>query len=119
MKKLAEYYLVGYLLVGGIIFSFLPFQGLRLFLSSEVYSPVMVRFVGTFLLALAVFVINGLIRKDPHLLSTALLARTVILTGMVVLYFSSRNPLFLVLTGIVGLGYILSLIALFSTESRE
>ena len=55
--------------------------------------------------------ISGLVRKDPCLLSTAVLVRTVILIGMVVLYFSSRNPLFLVLIGIVGLGYILSLIA--------
>lgn len=103
------YYLAGYLLFGGIGFLFLPQQMLKLFLSTGNYSDVMVRIVGVLLLALGMVIVQIIRMKLEVLYKTTLVVRTVILISLFSFYFVYRDPLLIVLTCIVGLGFILTL----------
>ncbi|RMF61256.1 MAG: hypothetical protein D6743_13830 [Calditrichaeota bacterium] len=111
-------YLAGYLIFGGTIFLFAPGLALRLFLSTGNYEPVMVKFVGLLLLGLGILVSGVTWLGDLRLYKIAMLVRTVILIGLVHLFLVSRDPLMLILLGIVGLGFILSLIAV-HFDSRQ
>jgi uncharacterized protein YjeT (DUF2065 family) len=52
------FYPAGYLSIGGISFLFAPQTTLSLLLSNGAYSDLMVRIMGTFLLALAIVVVQ-------------------------------------------------------------
>ena len=112
LKKISQFYLIGYLIIGGLVFALVPQFALRVFLSNVSYDDAIVRLAGVLLLGLAAFVILSILRRDPFFLQNALIVRTIILLGMGGIYLTSENPLFLVLIGIVGLGYILSWVAL-------
>ncbi len=117
--RLSLYYLAGYLIIGGLGFLFGPDLTLDLFMSNGSYDNVMIRFVGLLLLSLGI-VISQIIRFNLfQLYPTTLLVRSIILIALVFFYFMTKDPLMLVLLGIVGLGFILTLTAYLLDRSEE
>lgn len=110
MKRthLSLYYLVGYLLPAGIALIAAPKVALKLLLSNGNYGDVLPRLLGVVLLALGVVVLQIVRLRVEVMYSTTLLARSVILICLFGLYLYARDPLFLTLVAIVGLGFILT-----------
>ena len=103
------FYLAGYLYVGGLGFLLAPALTLELFLSNGSYNDAMVRMVGVLLLSLAILITQMIRLNLDVLYPSTLVVRSLILATLVWLYFRADDPLFLVLTGIVGLGFVLTL----------
>jgi len=79
---------------------------LRLLLSNGEYGDALPRLLGAVLLALGVVIAQIIRHRLAVLYTTTLAVRAVILIVLAALYFSTRDPLFLVLFGIVGLGVV-------------
>ncbi len=107
--RISLFYLAGYLYTGGIGFLFAPGLSLELFLSNGSYSDAMVRMVGVLLLSLGILATQMIRLNLDALYPSTLMVRSLILATLVWLYFRSSDPLFLILTGIVGLGFVLTL----------
>ncbi len=107
--RLSLFYLAGYLSVGGIGFLFFPRITLTLFLSNGNYSDVMVRIMGVFLLSIALIIIQIIKHRATFLYPTTLAVRAFILCAFTVFYFLYRDPMFIVLLAIVGLGFLMTL----------
>jgi hypothetical protein len=105
-------YLAGYLLAGGLGFLLAPELFLTIFLSNGDYDLVWVRFVGALLLALAVLIIGMARHRLEQLYPFTLAARAVILTALVAFFFATADPLFLVLTAVVGLGVVFTSVSM-------
>ena len=112
--RLSLYYLMSYLGLGGIGLLAAPDTAMRLLGARDQYPAVLARFLGAFMLALAVVVVQIVRQRVESMYSATLMARTVLLTTIVGLYFESGDPLFLVLTGIVGLGMLLTTLSFIS-----
>ena len=105
---LSLYYLAGYLIPAGIALIAVPEFALRLLLSNGDYGDVLPRLLGVVLLALGIIVLQIIRLHADVLYSTTLIARAFILAVLLGLYLYARDPLFLTLLGIVGLGFILT-----------
>jgi len=105
---LSLYYLVGYLIPAGIALIAAPQFVLRLLLSNGEYGDVMPRLVGVVLLALGIVVLQILRLRAEAMYPTTLIARSVILICLVGMYVYARDPLFISLLVIVGLGFVLT-----------
>ena len=110
MKKtrLSLYYLVGYLIPGGVALIIAPQWALNLLLSNGNYGDVLPRLLGVLLLALGIVILQIVRLHVDALYSTTLVVRSVILVCLLGLYLYSRDPLFLTLLGIVGFGFVLT-----------
>ena len=106
--RLSFLYLTGYLSLGGLGLLFAPALALHVLGATGSYPPALVRLLGALLLALGILVAQIARRRVEVLYPTTLVVRVVLVGTMVVLYFASRDRLFLVLTGIVGLGMLLT-----------
>ena len=105
---LSLYYLFSYLIFAGLSLLVAPQFALRLLLSDADYGDVLPRLPGVILLALGIVVMQIVRLKVQVLYSTTLIVRSIILICLFGLYSYSRNPLFLVLVGIVALGVTLT-----------
>jgi uncharacterized protein YjeT (DUF2065 family) len=110
--RLSLFYLAGYLLIGGTGFLVVPQTMLNLFLSNGDYSDVMVRFVGLLLLALGILVVQIIRVRALPIYPATLIVRTVILVGLLIFFVVYRDPMMMVLFGIVGIGFALTLTCL-------
>jgi hypothetical protein len=72
------------------------------------YGEAMPRLAGTLMLALGILVVQIIRHRVDVLPKRALLARAVILPCLGWLHATTSDPLFLVLIGIVGLGFVLT-----------
>ena len=106
--RLSFFYLVGYLTAGGLGLLFAPALALQLLGATGSYPAVLVRFMGSLLLALGILVAQIVRHRVEALYPTTLVVRVVLVATLVALYGASHDPLFLVLTGIVGLGMVLT-----------
>jgi hypothetical protein len=105
---LSLYYLAGYLLFAGIALIATGQWVMRLLLSNGEYGDALPRLLGVVLLALGILV-TQIIRHDVEVLyPTTLVVRALILVVLAGLYVSARDPFFLVLIAIVGLGVVLT-----------
>lgn len=116
--RLSLFYLVGYLTMGGLGFLLFPQPSLKLFQATGDYNGLMVRMVGGFMLALAIFAAQLIRLRVEVLYGTTLIVRTMLLAFLVPLYFMYDEPMLIVLFIIVGLGYTLTLSA-FLTERKS
>ena len=106
---LSLFYLAGYLLPTGLLLLVAPRMSLRLLLSNGDYgSDVFVRVAGLLLLAIGFFVLQIIRYRVEVLYSTTLMVRAVFLIGFLGFYLYTGDPLFLVILGVVGLGFILT-----------
>ncbi len=102
------FYLVGYLIAGGLAFLSVPKLMLKLMFSNGNYGDVLPRFVGLLMVALGIIVMQATRYRLEVLYPTALVVRTGMLPVMIALYFYSGDPLFITLLAIVGLGVALT-----------
>jgi hypothetical protein len=107
--RLSLYYLFSYLLIGGLVLLFFPAEGLKLLLSNGSYGDVFPRVAGMFLAGLGITVLGIILTRSEALYPVTLVVRTFFLTGFAAFYWLTRDPLFLVLLAIVGLGFVLTL----------
>ncbi len=107
--RLSLFYLAGYLLPTGLLLLVAPGLTLRLLLSNGDYgSDVFVRVAGLLLLAVGFIVVQIIRYRAEVLYLTTLMVRAVLLIGFLGFYLYTSDPLFLVILGVVGLGFILT-----------
>jgi hypothetical protein len=106
--RVSFFYLMTYLGLGGVGLLAAPEVAMRLLGSTSGYSPPLARFIGAFMVALSVIVIQIVRHRVEVLYPTAFLARVPLLATTLWLYLESRDLLFLSISGIVGLGMLLT-----------
>lgn len=102
------YYLAAYLLGAGIALIFVPSFALALLFASGHYGDVMPRLLGVVLLALGIVIVQIIRNQLEVLYATTLIVRTFIVAVLVGLLIYSRDPLFISLLVVVGLGMVLT-----------
>ena len=106
--RLSLYYLCSYLLIGGLVLLFFPNEGLKLLLSNGDYGNVFPRVAGMLLTGLGMTVFGIIKVRAEALYPATLLVRAFFLACLTAFFFITRDPLFLVLLAIVGLGFVLT-----------
>ena len=99
---------MSYLTGGGVALIVAPQFFVKLLFSNGDYNDVTLRFLGILLISLAIIVAQIIRRKVAVLYPTTLLVRIFICAGLIGLYVSSHDPLFLTLLAIVGFGVALT-----------
>ena len=102
--RISLFYVIGYLIPGGLGLLVAPQLALKLLFSTGTYSDVMPRMVGLMMVALGVFVFQIVRHKVETLYLTALGVRGGMLPVLLSFYLVSGDQLFLTLLGIVGVG---------------
>lgn len=116
--NLSRIYVVAYLLAAGLFLLATPRLALKLLLSTADYGVILPRLTGLLLIGLAMFVLQIIRYRVVALYATTLAVRVVFCGGFIALYVLSRDPLFLVLLAVVGLG-VLATSASYILDSRE
>jgi len=106
--RLSFFYLAAYLLGAGVALTFAPSLALKLLFSNGSYGNVMPRLLGVILLALGVIIVQIIRHRVEALYLTTLGVRVIIVAGLVALFIYSKDPLFISLTVVVGIGMVLS-----------
>jgi len=109
--RLSLLYVVFYLSTTGLALLVAPMDALALLGSTGHYEPVMTRGVGTFMVALSAIVLQIVRHKVDVLYPTTLGVRVFFLAAFAALYAETRDPLFLVILGVVGFGFALTSLA--------
>ena len=99
-------YVAAYLLASGIFLLLAPRLALQLLFATGDYGETLPRLAGLLLLGLGILVVQIIRHRVSALYATTLAVRVVFCVGFVVLYILSRDPLFLVLLGVVGIGVL-------------
>jgi hypothetical protein len=102
------YYLIGYLIPGGLALLLALQLALKLMFSTGEYGDVLPRFVGLLMVALGIIVSQAVRHRLEVLYPTALIVRSGMLPVMLGLYLYSGDPLFITLLVIVGFGVVLT-----------
>ncbi len=102
------FYLIGYLIPGGLGLLTFPKLTLKLLFSNTDYGDVLPRFVGMLMLALGIIVMQAVRHRLEVLYTTALIVRSGMLPIMLGLYLYSGDPLFITLLVVVGVGVVLT-----------
>ena len=106
--RVSLFYLVSYLTFGGVALLIAPQKTMELFFATGSYADLMLRVIGTFMLAIAV-IIAQIIRTH---------VRCLILTLFVAFYCTYRDPFLLVLAAVVGLGLAVTSTAFFAERRK-
>lgn len=106
--RLSLYYLASYLVLAGIALIATGQFAMRLLLSNGEYGEALPRVLGVALLALGVLIVQIIRYRLEMLYATTLAVRAVILVVLAGVYAYSRDPFFLVLIAVVGLGVLLT-----------
>ncbi len=117
MQRITMIYLSTYLLLGGVGLLLAPDIALRLLLSNGEYGDVMPRMAGMFMIVVAGFTGQFVKRSDYTYYGYTVLARSFIVIVFTALYWKTRDPLFLVLDGIVLLGLVPSAYVYLKSEN--
>ncbi len=115
---LSLFYVVAYLLAAGIFLLIAPRLALKLLLSTADYGVILPRLTGLLLIGLGMLVLQIVRYRVVALYATTLAVRVVFCVGFIALYVLSRDPLFLVLLAVVGLG-VLTTSASYLLDRRE
>jgi uncharacterized protein YjeT (DUF2065 family) len=108
LTRLSLYYLATYLIITGLLWLVSPAQTMRLMLATGTYDDVFPRVAGLLLLGIGVLVVQIIRLKAEIIYGTTLLVRSIFLIGFLGFYLTTRDPLFLVVLGVVGLGVALT-----------
>lgn len=106
--RVSLYYLATYLVGAGIALVVAPALALTLLFSNGHYGDVMPRLLGVVLFALGVVVVQIIRHRVEALYTTTLAVRAVIVLVLAGLFVYSRDPLFIVLIVVVGIGMTLT-----------
>ncbi len=107
--KISLGYVAGYLIMGGLMFLWVPQTALKIFQSSGQYDDIMIRVVGLMMLGLAIVVIQVIrLNLIQEFYPTTLILRMFLTAGMIGLYFYTRDIMFLIISGIIVLGMLMT-----------
>jgi hypothetical protein len=104
--NLSLIYVVAYLFGAGIFLVLAPRLALQLLFSTGNYGEILPQLVGLLLIGLGIFIVQIIRHRVAALYTTTLAVRLVFCLGFIALYARSRDPLFLVLLAVVGLGFL-------------
>lgn len=104
--SLSLIYVATYLLGAGIALLLVPHLALRVLQSTGDYGEILPRLAGLLLIGLGIIVAQIIRYRVAALYPTTLAVRAVFCIGFVWLYVVSRDPLFLVLLAVVGVGVL-------------
>ena len=110
--RLSLFYPAGYLLSGGIGFFADPAIALKLFFSNGEYGTIFPRFAGVLTFGLGVLVVQIIRTRSEAMYPTVLWLRAVFCAAWIGLYALSGDPMFLVLLGMVGAGFVGTAVAM-------
>src|SRR5262245_60102196 len=116
--NLSLIYVATYLWGAGIALLIAPRLALHLLLSTGDYGEILPRLAGLLLIGLGMLVVQIIRYHIADLYSTTIALRVVFCLGFILLYLRSRDPLFLVLLAVVGLG-VLATSLCFLRDRRE
>jgi len=108
LSRLSFFYLATYLLTTGVAFLAAPQWSLHLLGASGTYDDAFVRFTGTLMIGLGMLVVQIIRFRIEVLYRTTLAIRLFFIAVFVYLYQSTRDPVFLVVLGVVTLGVALT-----------
>ena len=110
MKKtrLSLTYLATYLLIGGIALLLAPKIALSLLLATGDYGHFFPQIVGMFMVGFGIVVVQIICFNVAVLYPTTLAIRAFFLVCLTGYYFTTADPLFLILIAIVGSGFVLT-----------
>ena len=107
LKRISFIYLISYLAVTGISFAFFPAMTMELFLSNGDYGEIMPRMVGAIMIVLSFLLFSIFRLGDWRKYSLiTILAGTPLVLFLGYVYFLSRDPMFLIIIGVVAMGLI-------------
>ena len=120
MKKtrLSLFYLGSYLTIIGLGLLLAPHGTLKLLLSNGDYGDVFPRVAGMLMSGLGLSVFGMIRARSSELYPATLLMRVYFIACIVAFYAMTGDPLFLVLVGIVGIGFGLTLFS-YLTDRRN
>jgi hypothetical protein len=104
--NLSLIYVAAYLLGAGIFLVLAPRLALELLFSTGNYGEILPQLLGLLLIGLGIFIVQIIRHRVAALYTTTLAVRLVFCLGFIALYARSRDPLFLVLLAVVGLGFL-------------
>ena len=104
--RLSLYYPATYLTIAGVLLLVAPQFSMRLLFSNGDYGDVFPRVAGMMILGLGLIVIQVIRLQQEQLYSTLWAIRLLFCIGWLGFYFYTRDPYFLVLLAIVGVGFI-------------
>jgi hypothetical protein len=113
------YYPATYLSLTGMSLVIAPSWTLGILFSNGQYDGVFVRFVGMCMVALSVLVIQIIRYRLEVLHRTLVFIRVLFIASITWFYFSTWDPVFLVIIGVVGLGVLATTTALILERRRE
>ncbi len=105
---LSLFYLAAYLVGAGVALVVVPSLTLKLLFSNGNYGDVMPRLLGVVLLALGLVIVQIIRHRVEALYSTTLGVRVIIVAVLVALFAYSKDPLFISLIVVVGIGMVLT-----------
>ena len=109
--RLSLFYLSSYLLLIGLGLLFAPQETLRLLRSNGDYGDVFPRMAGMLMSGMGLSIVGMIRARAAAQYPATLFIRVYFLACFITFYAMTRDPLFLVLLGIVGLGFVLTLTA--------
>jgi hypothetical protein len=107
--KLSLFYLGSYLLLIGLGLLFVPHGTLKILQSNRHYDDVFVRVAGMLMSGLGLSIFGMIRAHSSHQYPATLFMRVYFISCFVTFYATTHDSLFLVLVGIVGIGFVLTL----------
>ena len=107
--RFSLFYLAGYLIIGGVGFLFAPKIVLQLFMSNGDYHDLILRMAGVLLIVIGTIIVQIIRFRITELYKTTLMVRIFIIVSFLTLYNLYNDPMMLVLTFIVGIGFLFTL----------
>ena len=104
--RLSLFYPATYLTIAGLSLLLAPQLSLKLLLSNGDYGDVFPRVAGLMILGLGLIVIQVIRLRQEQLYPTLWAIRLLFCIGWLGLYFYTRDPYFMVLFAIVGIGFV-------------
>ncbi len=109
--RLSLYYLGSYLVLIGVGLLLAPDETLRILQSDGEYGDVFPRVAGMLMSGLGLSIFGMIRARSLKQYPATLFMRVYFIACFIAFYVTTRDPLFLVLIGIVGLGLVLTLAA--------
>jgi hypothetical protein len=104
--RLCIWYVAGYLILSGVALLLAPRGALAAMLSNTDYGNIMPRWVGMLSVAMGTLVGQIVRLRIAALYPLSFFMPAAMLVGFVGLYLQSENPLFLVVSAVVGIGVL-------------
>ncbi|HVE81355.1 MAG TPA: hypothetical protein VND93_00840 [Myxococcales bacterium] len=116
--RLSLFYLAGYLLPTGLLLVVAPDVAFKLLFATGQYGDAIPRLAGGVLLALGIMVVQIIRYRVEVMYPTTVGVRLVLLAILGWLYARTGDPFFLIVTGVVGLGVLLTGSTLLMARAR-